>query len=138
MASIPAHLPGNDSEREQRLNEVIAEYLEAVETGVAPDRDLLLNREPELADELAKFFANEDHLDRLAGSPRARRHEPLIGVHSESADDRAEPNPEILPYPITRDPKNTQSGQGVRYFGDYELLQVIAQGGMGTVYMPGS
>src|SRR5271166_4887380 len=134
MASIPAYLPGNDPEREQRLNEVIAAYLEAIETGAAPDRDLLLEREPELAGELATFFANQDHLDRLAGPLHARGHEPLIGVDPESADDRTEPVPAILPYPAARDSEIGQGRQAVRYFGDYELLQVIAQGGMGIVY----
>jgi hypothetical protein len=97
MASIPAHLPGNDSEREQRLNEVIAAYLEAIERGAVLDRDMLLEREPELADELATFFVNQDHLDWLAGPPHARSHEPPIGVDPESAADRAEPVPAILP-----------------------------------------
>ncbi|MGD0043461.1 MAG: hypothetical protein ABSE84_24155 [Isosphaeraceae bacterium] len=137
MASIPAHLPGNDSEREQRLNEVIAAYLEAIETGAALDRDLLLEREPELADELATFFANQDHLDRLAGPPHARSHEPLSGVDPESAADRAERVPAILPYPAARDPEIDQRRQAVRYFGDYELLQVIAQGAWESSTAPG-
>ncbi|MGO8900395.1 MAG: hypothetical protein ACLQU5_18910 [Isosphaeraceae bacterium] len=71
--------------------------LVTIETGAALDRDLLLEREPELADELATFFANQDHLDRLAGPPHARSHEPLIGADPESAADRAEPVPAILP-----------------------------------------
>ncbi len=70
MSSIPAHLSSNDSAREQRLHEVIAAYLESIERGDTADRDLLLKREPELADELAAFFANQDHLDRLAGPPQ--------------------------------------------------------------------
>jgi len=134
MASIPARLPGNDSTREQRLNEVIAAYLEAIETGAAADRKLLLEREPELANELAAFFANQDHLDRLAGPPHARNHEPLIGVDPGSANDRTGPFPTILPYSAAEDPEMGQSSQAVRYFGDYELLRVIAQGGMGIVY----
>src|SRR5271166_6779498 len=116
MASIPVHRPGNDSEREQRLNEVIAAYLEAIETGAAPDRDLLLEREPELAGELATFFANQDHLDRLAGPPHGRSHEALIGVNPGSADDRIEPVPAILPYPAARDSEIDQRLQAVRYF----------------------
>ena len=70
MSSIPAHPSRNDLAREQQLNEVIAAYLEAVERGDLADRELLLKREPEHADELATFFANQDHLDRLAGPPQ--------------------------------------------------------------------
>lgn len=134
MASLPAYLPGNDSEREERLHEAIAAYLEAIETGAAPDRDLLLEREPELADELAMFFANQDHLGRLAGPPRARSGEPLCDDGEALLDDRTDIVPEILPYPVAREAEVDPRRRAFRYFGDYELLGVIARGGMGIVY----
>ena len=41
------------TDHSQRLNEIIAEYLEAVETGNTPDREQLLAAHSDLANELA-------------------------------------------------------------------------------------
>jgi serine/threonine protein kinase/WD40 repeat protein len=94
--------------REQRLEEVLAAYLHAVDTGQAPDRDELLARHPDLADELKVFLSNQGH----------------VQAHG-------------IPYSdVTVPPDGGSTGVGttVRYIGDYELLQEIARGGMGVVF----
>jgi WD40 repeat protein/serine/threonine protein kinase len=149
MASLPTRSADQDrdAEREERLHEIIAGYLEAVEAGSAPDRDELLAREPDLAAEIAAFLANQDHLARLAaplreiglGVPR-RGDDPL-------PDEQAGLLPGIVPFPFVQETSpDLASGDGgadatsqptlrqVHYFGDYELLDVIARGGMGVVY----
>ena len=55
------------SDHSLRLNQVIAEYLEAVEAGALPDRDDLLTEHPELADELRSFFTEHDRMRVAAG-----------------------------------------------------------------------
>src|SRR5262245_25008849 len=60
--------PHADGERPQ---EAIAAYLQAVDAGQAPDRDALLARHPDLADDLRAFFADHDSVRQLAGSPLA-------------------------------------------------------------------
>jgi hypothetical protein len=58
--------PSSPSERDLPLERVLADYLHAVAAGQPPDRDALLARHPDLADELASFFRNRDALERLA------------------------------------------------------------------------
>jgi WD40 repeat protein/tRNA A-37 threonylcarbamoyl transferase component Bud32 len=102
----------HDDSASQRADAILAAYIEAVEAGQAPDRQELLARHPELAAELAAFFADHDKVQQMAEPLRAEA-EPLTQPPSETA----------------RPP-----GTVIRYFGDYELLEEIARGGMGVVY----
>lgn len=66
---MPTPLPTR--ERERRIEEAMAEYLLAAESGRAPDRDAFLARHPDLVGDLASFLADLSHPRRLA-PPRAR------------------------------------------------------------------
>ena len=61
---------GGDSER---LNQVIADYLLAVEQGKSPDRNSLVLRHPELARELASFFEDHDRMLDQEGGVDSKR-----------------------------------------------------------------
>jgi predicted Ser/Thr protein kinase len=102
--------------REQRLHEVIAAYLEGVQAGQVHDRQELLARHPDLASELAAFFADHDKLGALAAPAPPS----LAGAEA----------PTLAPG------ANAAAGLEApgRSFGDYELLEEIARGGMGVVY----
>jgi WD40 repeat protein len=157
MAGIPAssrdlrRRPEDD--REARLNEVIAVYLEDLEAARSPDRSALLARHPDLAAELASFFANQDHLDRMTAPLRDQR--PFgdwPGGHPSF--DPSNLTPAIVPFrkavPVERPGEggdldapgascgetdaSAPAAQRVGYFGDYELIEIIAEGGMGVVY----
>jgi hypothetical protein len=91
------------------LDAVLADYRRQIEAGLVPDRDALLARASDLADRLRAFFA--DH-DRQAGDLRRSQDSDPTVAGAES--------PGGLP-------------QG-RCFGDYELLEPIARGGMGAIY----
>jgi serine/threonine-protein kinase len=117
--------PVPSSQREQRFNEILAAYLEEIEAGRTPDRQQLLARHPDLAEELAAIFDNQDHLPRLSA--------PFASPAGEEGHAEAAPlDQTLVKKPET--PDAVAPGTRVRYFGDYELLEEIARGGMGVVY----
>jgi WD40 repeat protein len=108
---------------ERRLCEVLAAYFEAAKAGRAPEREVLLDRYPDLADQLAAFLDEQDRLLRMT--------EPLRTIVQEAEWLGAHPG------------RPSFNGHGaallgarapVRVFGDFELLGGIARGGMGVVY----
>ncbi len=99
-------------DRDERVDEVIAEYLAACESGDPPDRAAFLAKHADLADSLQAFLADHDRMRQAAASP----------------DDT-----NTLPPGGRAAPAVAPSGS-IRYFGDYELLDEIARGGMGVVY----
>src|SRR6516162_6107799 len=90
-------------DHDRLLDEVLARYLRAAQAGEAPSRETLCEQYPGLAEELVRFFADQDHVERAAGPLR-----------------------QILP-------PRSPLGPGCT-LGDYELLEEIAQGGMGVVW----
>jgi hypothetical protein len=57
----------NSQEREERLQEIIAGYLEAEESGEPPERGEFLARYPEWQAELELFLSNRDKLAHAFG-----------------------------------------------------------------------
>ncbi len=110
------------SERERRLDELATAYLKAQEAGETPDRQALLDSNPELAVELGEFFADQDRLERLAAPLR-------------SLADPSGPDASSTPFPTHT---GTQTAPLVppppRSFGDYTVLSAVGQGGMGVVW----
>jgi hypothetical protein len=110
----------DNSGREVRLDELIASWLEAVEAGQAPDREVWLAQHPDLAEELRAFLDNHDRMARVGAPLRA-----LAPAEAPAAQG--------LTVAPTESPADPLLGK-VRYFGDYELLEEVARGGMGVVY----
>src|SRR5262249_35481696 len=94
-----------DAGREQRLQEVLLGYFEAVEAGQAPDRNELLRRHPDLASDLAEFLTGHDRLDHWMEALRAS------GTMDKSPGAPVE-----------------------RTLGDFRIVREVGRGGMGVVY----
>ncbi len=110
---------GSFRSRAERLDLAIAEYLEAVRAGQPTDRADILARHSDLAEDLASFFADEDRLKGLAGSIVPG---PANGGEEPSRVTRS------------RTPTRIASSTPGTDFGDYELIEEIANGGMGIVF----
>ncbi len=92
------------------LDEVIAAYLLALESGQNPNRHAWIEKHPEVAEGLRAYFADEDRFERAAT--------PLMDAMVTVAASG------IL----------TDAVVSIPYFGDYQLLEEIDRGGMGVVF----
>ena len=97
-------VPGSDANRQERFDAVVTDFLAAVDAGQAPDPDDLLACHPDLAEDLAQFFANQK----------------ILHPHLERVRE------------IIRPESSLQWELGP--FGDYDLHEEIAAGGQGVVY----
>jgi eukaryotic-like serine/threonine-protein kinase len=95
------------TDREARIDAALAEFLAARDAGTPLDPTAFLARHPELAAELGSFLTDDARMHRATDQP-----------------DNTVTLPQSPAAPLGR----------VRYFGDYELLEEIARGGMGVVY----
>ena len=119
------HHAGELSERDERLGEIVFACLQAIEQGQPLDHREVLARHPEFAAELAEFFAERAELQRLAAPLREVARAAAISRRPSTRTRRRMPD----------EPARLAPARGpVRYFGDYELLEVIGQGGNGVVY----
>ncbi|MBV8295578.1 MAG: serine/threonine protein kinase, partial [Acidimicrobiia bacterium] len=116
------------SDREQRLDELIAAFLVAEDEGQPLDRAALREQHPDLAGELEAFFREHDRVRRLAPplplAPTVIR----LTTYPEALDlGGTGGDAETGADPLTDQMR-------VRSFGDYELRRVLGRGGMGIVY----
>ena len=98
------------------LDDLVADFVSAVERGQAPEPADWLARHPGHAAELAAFLADLGRFGDFLGLPPPA-HPDLTARYGEPEDPAAPP-----------------SGDRVERFDEYELLGVIGRGGMGTVY----
>jgi serine/threonine-protein kinase len=102
---------------------VVVECLEALDNGQPLDRQAYLARHPQFADQLHAFFAQHDCLDQLAAPLRATaeaaRTVAQCGEVTPLVAGGVTPGPAALDLPAV---------------DGYEILEKIAEGGMGLIY----
>src|SRR5262245_12845796 len=116
------------SDRERRLAEALEPFLDPARADAPADRDALLAAHPDLADDLRGFLDEYDRVHDLASPLRdaARQAAEAISTVGLAGSDAAggKEDAEGPPAP----------GSRIRYFGDYELIRPLGEGGMGMVY----
>jgi eukaryotic-like serine/threonine-protein kinase len=106
------------SDRDARIDAAIAEYLAA---SPPPDRDNFLAKHADIADSLRDFLNDHDRFRQAADPGNTVTSSPKPPADSATVTGpRSTAGPSLL-------------GR-IRYFGDYELLEEIARGGMGVVF----
>lgn len=103
-----------ESEREQRLSEVLLDYVEMWEAGREPNRQQVLAAHPDLRAELEAFLASHDEMERLTA--------PLRIAAIASRGEEPLPTAASGPLPV------------IGQLGDFRLLREVGRGGMGVVY----
>ena len=120
-------------QQQRELDEVIAGYLSAVEAGIPPDRRQLVARHPELAEHLRSFFLAHDEGVRETRDYEQEGTLPFSDTAGQSP--MSPPSGDEVTLRLEGPAKrNAPRGSKPRLFGDYELIEEIARGGMGVVY----
>ena len=109
--------PETNGALSQHVDAAIAEYLNAVKRGAPPARDEFISQHKEIAAELEQFLADHHALDGAAQAIAKR----ASTDHAANSTGRAA----VLVRPSLTSPQR---------FGNFELIEEIARGGMGVVY----
>lgn len=128
-----------ESHRNNRLNEIIAQYLDALDAGRPVDRADLVKVHPDLASDLAAFFEAQDQFDHLASPLKAGRtsvgeadRRPTAGGEVTVDFSSGSGSPPAAPL---AGPGESESESTSTALGRYRIIGVLGSGAFGRVYL---
>src|SRR5438552_2787557 len=86
-------IPDVTSERELRFQEIVVAFLEGNQTASASDWRVLLDRHPDLAEELKSFFSDQEHLASLVAPLPIQVARPSAGAPENNQLGSDKPSP---------------------------------------------
>ena len=111
---------------QDRLQQILLDYVEAAERGAAPERQGFIAAHPEFAEEIVDFLGSYHEFNRLAAPMR---------VNEDNVPKRREDATAVALSPSLPNSVNSPQTTGeLGQLGDFRLLREIGRGGMGVVY----
>jgi serine/threonine-protein kinase len=115
---------------DQQLFEILANYLEAAETGVPPDEAGLLTEHPEFAAELKEFLAIQRSLEKLTA--RARSAMQTVRIMPADSDEAEDPGSALSTRDVSSHASSADQSRS-RAVRRYQYRGEVARGGMGVI-----
>ena len=120
----------SQDDREERFDEVVADFLDAIDAGETPNEEQLIDQHPDLADSLRQFFLDHRRIGGVFDSEESSADD--TDAAAAVRPDASAGSPHEQPTMAYRDA--ALSEPVAEQVGDYALLNEIARGGMGVVY----
>ena len=122
------------SDHSARLEALIGEILGAMQSGRPVERDIWLAAHPDLAEGLRAFLADYDQFQNLAAPLRDVADGAATVAHETAGYWIASGPSPVMSYESGDAAASPAVGTSVQYFGDYERLRTLGEGGMGIVF----
>ncbi|MCA9067577.1 MAG: protein kinase [Planctomycetaceae bacterium] len=135
---------GHLENRQQQLEQVIAEFLLAVDSEESVDPQQWIDRYPELSPEFAEFILDQWEVDQLIGSARDQEDSSRLkafrpnpkNTPPKGAPEEIDTTHALAEGTTSARTNHDNSEPGIKSYariGDYEILREVGRGGMGVV-----
>ncbi len=144
MSSNDTSKQSDASDRQVKLEEILAGLMRAIDTGETVNRDEWLTRYPDFAAEVKEFFEKDERIEKLLGPIRQdfaqvlhvrcpHCHNPIELLEDAPLTDIGCPSCGSS-FSLVGDNMSTQFPGGTKTVGHFELLEHVGIGQFGSVW----